>query len=97
VKYNERGGQVSVSLRLVHPDAEVVISNTGQGVPRESHARIFDRFFRGDAGHSSAVEGSGLGLSIAQWIVEAHGGSVHFESDIGGLTTVTVRLPAVPA
>ena len=97
VKYNERGGRVSVLLRQVGSDAELVITNTGPGVPRELQARVFERFFRGDASHSSAVEGSGLGLSIVQWIVEAHGGSVRLESDVGALTTVTVRLPAVPA
>ena len=55
---------------------------------------MFERFFRGDASHSSAVEGSGLGLSIVQWIVEAHRGTVHFDSGVGGPTTVTVRPPA---
>ncbi len=94
VKYNARGGQVNVSLRQVSSDAEMVISNTGQGVAPELQARVFERFFRGDASHSSAVEGSGLGLSIVQWIVEAHRGTVHFDSDVGGPTTVTVRLPA---
>jgi len=97
VKYNERGGQVGVSLHLVGSEAEMVISNTGQGLPPELQDRVFERFFRGDVSHGTAVEGSGLGLSIVQWIVEAHRGSVRFHSDIGALTTVTVRLPAVLA
>ena len=69
------------------------IGNTGPGLPPELHGRVFDRFFRGDASHSSTVEGSGLGLSIVQWIAQAHGGRVRFDSDKGALTTVTVRLP----
>lgn len=54
---------------------------------------MFDRFFRGDASHGSAVEGCGLGLSIAQWIVLAHGRVIEITSQAGSLTTVTVRLP----
>ena len=93
VKHNEARGQVTFSLRRAGTDAEFVIANTGPGLSRELQPKVFDRFFRGDASHSSAVEGSGLGLSIVHWIVQAHGGSVRFESDTGALTTVTVRLP----
>ena len=56
--------------------------------------RVFERFFRGDPSHSSTVEGSGLGFSIVEWIVQAHGGTVVFHSEPGELTTVTIRLPA---
>jgi signal transduction histidine kinase len=62
------------------------------GIPPELLSRVFDRFFRGDAGHGSAIEGRGLGLSIAQWIVHAHRGTTRIESEAGGLTPVTVRL-----
>jgi len=95
VKYNEPHGRVTLSLRRVGTEAELVITNTGPGLPRELQMRVFERFFRGDASHSSAVEGSGLGLSIVEWIARAHGGSVLFESGAGTLTTVTVRLPVV--
>jgi signal transduction histidine kinase len=95
VKYNEPHGRVTLSLRRVGTEAELVFTNTGPGLPRELQMRVFERFFRGDASHSSAVEGSGLGLSIVEWIARAHGGSVLFESGASTLTTVTVRLPAV--
>jgi len=95
VKYNEPHGRATLSLRRVGPEAELVFTNTGPGLPRDQQARVFERFFRGDASHSSAVEGSGLGLSIVEWIARAHGGSVLFESGAGTLTTVTVRLPVV--
>jgi signal transduction histidine kinase len=95
VKYNEPHGRVTVSLRREGPHAELAIANTGPGLPPELQLRVFERFFRGDASHGSAVEGSGLGLSIVEWISRAHGGSVQFESGVGALTTVTVRLPAV--
>jgi signal transduction histidine kinase len=93
VKYNEPGGSVTVALRGVEGVAEIVVSNTGPGVPKELQTRVFDRFFRGDASHGTAVEGCGLGLSIVQWIVRAHGGTIRIESAERGLTTVTVCLP----
>jgi len=94
VKYNEPGGRVNISLAAGVGFAEVKIENTGAGVPLDLQPRVFERFFRGDASHSKAVEGCGLGLSIAQWIVTAHRGSIQFVSKPGELTTVTVRLPA---
>jgi signal transduction histidine kinase len=94
VKYNERHGSISLALRCPGKSAEFTISNTGPGISAESLPRIFDRFFRGDPAHSQTVEGSGLGLSIAQWIVSAHNGTIQIESLLPKkLTTVIVRLP----
>jgi len=92
IKYNRPNGSVTVALRQASDYGELAISNTGPGIPPELLPRVFDRFFRGDASHGSAIEGSGLGLSIAQWIVHAHRGTIRIESEAGGLTTVTVRL-----
>ena len=55
--------------------------------------RLFDPFFRGDAAHSDAVDGCGLGLTIARWIVTAHHGSIAIVSQPGEPIAVTVRLP----
>ena len=96
VKYNQPNGLISMSLRRVGDSAEVAISNTGPGVPAEILPRVFDRFFRGDPAHSDIVDGCGLGLSIAQWIVSAHNGKIHMESEPSKLTTVTVCLPLGP-
>ena len=95
VKYNQPNGSISMSLRRVGDYAELAISNTGPGVPPEKLPRVFDRFYRGDPAHSNNVEGCGLGLSIAQWIVSAHNGTIQMTSEPAKLTTVTVRLPAV--
>jgi signal transduction histidine kinase len=94
VKYNDRGGQVSVELQHAGELAEVRVANSGPGIAPEILPRIFEPFFRGDASHSERAEGCGLGLSIARWIVAAHGGTIQLESEPGKLTVATVRLPA---
>jgi len=95
VKYNEPGGSIRVALGCANGTAELTISNTGPGIAASALPRIFDRFFRGDPAHSANVEGCGLGLSIAQWIVSAHKGSISIESVPNQVTTVTVRLPVL--
>jgi signal transduction histidine kinase len=97
VKYNCPGGTVAISLQRAGAAAELRIANTGAGLAGDLQPRVFERFFRGDASHNREVEGCGLGLSIAQWIVTAHGGAIHFVSQPGQLTTVTVRLPLARA
>ena len=63
MKYNQPGGTVEFSLRRDGAEAELTISNSGKSVPPEILPRVFERFFRGDASHNSAVDGCGLGLS----------------------------------
>ena len=93
IKYNQSQGTVSLALARAGQNAEITISNTGAGVPQESLRRVFEPFFRGDSSHSQTVEGCGLGLSIARWIVSAHNGAIELKSIPGQLTTVSVRLP----
>ncbi|MGH7951941.1 MAG: sensor histidine kinase [Limisphaerales bacterium] len=93
VKYNQPQGKMTMSLHRVDNVAEFKIKNTGAGIPPEKLSRVFDRFFRGDPAHENTIDGCGLGLSIAQWIVSAHGGKIEIESTPLKLTTVTVRLP----
>jgi signal transduction histidine kinase len=92
VKYNQPNGMVNVSLRRIDEFAELKIENTGTRLAPELQSRVFERFFRGDSSHSNKIEGCGLGLSIAQWIVTAHAGSIQFISKPEELTTVVVRL-----
>lgn len=93
VKYNHPHGTVTVSLKRDNGFAEFKIENTGAGIAPELQPRVFERFFRGDRSHSNSIEGCGLGLSITQWITEAHQGNIHFVSEPNKLTVVTVRLP----
>ncbi len=93
IKYNRPGGTVTLTLRRLDTNAEIEITNTGEGVPPELQPRVFERFVRGNEARSRAIEGSGLGLSICRWIVVAHGGTIQMTSQPGQTTTVTVRLP----
>ncbi len=93
VKYNQPNGTVTISLSRAGYCAELKIENTGAGVPPELQPRVFERFFRGDQSHSNTIEGCGLGLSIAQWIVQAHDGRIQFHSKPGEVTTITVWFP----
>ncbi len=97
IKYNHARGQVTIDLRARARDAELTIANTGPGIAPEILPRVFDRFFRGDAERYGWTEGCGLGLSIAQWIVTAHGGEIRIDSTPETTTVVTVRLPQCAA
>jgi signal transduction histidine kinase len=93
IKYNQPQGRVTMGLRQTNNFAEFTITNTGEGIPAEISARVFDRFFRGNLAHDNTIDGCGLGLSIAKWIVSAHNGTIQIESALPKLTTVIVRLP----
>src|SRR6267142_657194 len=93
IKYNQPRGTLALALGRLGDKAEVSIANTGPGIAPEMLPRVFDPFFRGDSSHSQAVEGCGLGLSIARWIVIAHDGAIEISARPGDLTTAIVRLP----
>jgi signal transduction histidine kinase len=95
VKYNLRGGSITLELGPMGDLAEIKVANTGPGIPQEVLPKIFEPFIRGDASHSQAIEGCGLGLSIARWIVSAHGGTIQVSSEPGKLTVMVVRLPTL--
>jgi signal transduction histidine kinase len=96
IKYNQPKGRVDIALQRNGVAAELRISNTGPGIAPAVLPRVFDRFFRGDPAHNNAVEGCGLGLNIAQWIVKAHAGDIQITSEPQKSTTVTVNLPLSP-
>ena len=93
VKYNYANGAVEIALRQRGSSAEIEIVNTGAGIPLELQPRVFDRFVRGREGPDRGIEGCGLGLSIAQSIVQAHRGTIQIVSEPGKTTTVRVQLP----
>jgi signal transduction histidine kinase len=97
VKYNHPGGSVTLDLRHAGEFAEITVANTGPGIPPELQARVFERFVRGTEARSRVADGCGLGLTICQWIVRAHAGTIEVQSEPGQTTTFTVRLPRASA
>jgi signal transduction histidine kinase len=99
IKHTPAMGQVVVSLETHDSQHEIVVSDTGSGIPREAQPHIFERFYRADKArsrsHSSEFgSGAGLGLSIAQWIASQHGGQVKLvKSDDHG-SVFAASLPA---
>lgn len=92
VKYTPSGGRVSVRIGQHNRKATITVADTGAGIPEESLAHIFERFYRVDQARSRDEGGTGLGLAIARHIVEAHGGEIRIESKLGEGTTVTIEL-----
>jgi signal transduction histidine kinase len=93
VKHNQPNGRVTMNLRCADGFAEFTIANTGAGIPPELLPRVFDRFLRGDSAQGDTTDGCGLGLSISQWIVSAHGGKIQIASESAIQTIVTVQIP----
>lgn len=93
LKYTEDGQNISVRTYAEDQKATIEVSDTGRGIKKENLPYIFDRFYREDKARSRENGGVGLGLSIAQWIVTNHGGTISaFENGQAG-TTFKVKLP----
>ncbi|QDV74716.1 sensor histidine kinase [Botrimarina mediterranea] len=94
IKYTPEGGRVQLTLSDADGVARLEVADNGVGVSPEDLPRLFERFFRADrARQRDDTRGSGLGLSICQSIVEAHGGEITCKSRAGEGTTLTVQLP----
>ena len=93
ITHTPQGGRVTLSGTLSQGQAEISVSDTGPGIAPDDLSRIFDRFYRADPSRARATGGSGLGLTIARRLVEAHGGTIEAESTPGEGSRFTVRLP----
>ena len=95
IKYTSEGGKVIVGLSKATGMAELVVKDTGAGIPAEDLPHVFERFYRGDKSRTRGKDGAGfgLGLSIAYWIVRNHGGEIEVKSKLNRGSTFTVRLP----
>lgn len=96
IQYTPQGGDVYLSMSKIGDQARVIIRDTGPGIPVEDLPHIFDRFYRAEKSRTrSTTSGFGLGLSIAHWIVEHHGGQIKVESKEGKGTTFVIWLGTI--
>ncbi len=93
IKYNHAGGSVHVTARHTQDEAELLVEDTGMGIPQDAIEHIFERFYRVDKARSRQAGGSGLGLSIVHELVERNFGTIEVSSKEGEGTKFTVRMP----
>lgn len=93
INYTSGGGSIKVSFRQEPPYFEILVEDSGVGIPKSQRSRLYTKFFRGDNVIRMQTEGSGLGLFIARNIVIAHGGEMKIDSEEGRGTIATFRMP----
>jgi signal transduction histidine kinase len=94
VRYTPRGGRVEVRARRNGKGVTIEVLDDGPGIPEDEQSRIFERFYRADSARASRDGGAGLGLAIAQWIVDLHGGEIRPERRTPHGCRMVVTLPA---
>jgi signal transduction histidine kinase len=93
IKYSGETRSIALTVRGVGDQVVISVADRGIGVPKAEHRKIFEKFYRGEASLVHETKGSGLGLSLVEHIMEAHGGSVEIESTPGKGSTFTLLLP----
>lgn len=93
IKYNVKNGEVVVAVKKIGNQAQVIIKDTGIGMSKNDLAKLFTKFYRGSNVKKKGVSGSGLGLYLAENIVEKHKGSIRAESVLGRGSTFYLTLP----
>jgi len=93
LSHTPKGGAITVRARQRDNQVEVSVADTGEGIPTEDLPYIFERFYRVDKSRSRATGGSGLGLTIARRLVEAHGGRIEVQSELGKGSCFTFTVP----
>ena len=93
LKHTPAGGSVMIQVRSEGDSVEILVQDSGQGIPAEHLPRLFDRFYRVDASRASSTEGTGLGLAIVKTIMDLHKGSVSIQSEVNKGTTVRLVFP----
>jgi signal transduction histidine kinase len=97
IKFTPEGGRISVVLTEEAGAAQLAIEDSGIGISEDDLGNLFERFFRARSATEQAIPGTGLGLAISKGIVEAHGGTLSAQSELGRGSTFSVRLPMASA
>ena len=97
IKYSNGNKEIDVSVTSTRESVRISVRDHGLGIPAAEHKKIFEKFYRAGSGLVHDVKGSGLGLSIVQHVVQAHGGRVEVESALGQGSTFTIVLPVARA
>ena len=93
VRYSKETGKITISVREQDHAVSIAVSDTGPGIRKEDLSKVFNKFFRSKTAHKIASKGTGLGLTIAKNIVEAHGGKIWVQSREGQGSTFIFTLP----
>jgi len=93
VKYSPLGGRCEIALSRSATHAQITVRDSGEGIPESELTNIFDRFYRVDRVRSKNTGGAGLGLAIARWIAEMHGGTIAAASTLGAGSEFQIKLP----
>ena len=95
--HNQPNGIISIDVRLEHDRVVLSVADTGIGIDAVDLPHVFERFYRGERARERAPSGAGLGLALAKWIVDAHGGTIECTSDVDRGTEFIARFPACAA
>ena len=94
VKFTQGGSSITLGAEKFEDFYRLTVTDEGEGIPEEDIGKVFERFYVADKARTKDKAGSGLGLSIAKWIVETHGGTIRVDSKLGRGTTMTVEFPS---
>ena len=95
ITYMPDGGEVAISVKQSDDCVQIIIQDRGVGIPDDELPKVFDHFYRGDKGMTLWNSGNGMGLTVAQKIIDVHDGTLDIESVVDEGTTVTISLPMV--
>ena len=93
VKFTQKGGTLTVSLSIIDHTLEIIVKDTGIGIPKSKLPKVFDRFYQVDGSQTREYEGTGIGLALTKELVELHKGQIFLDSEEGKWTEVSIYLP----
>ena len=92
IKFTSKQGEIDISSEIKNKTVQITVSDSGIGIPKDEIKSIFERFYTVDKSRSKENSGAGLGLSIAKWIVDVHGGTLNAKSEEGNGTKIIIIL-----